>query len=86
MELNHPNVFKFRAWTQGQAERFIAHIPDLLLFDTDYEKWGASEKDVIVTLQVHASLEQLKTILGRMPDMKVVTKTIATAKDFRPFG
>lgn len=83
--MNHPNVFKFRAWTQGQAERFIAHIPDLLLFDTDYEKWSASEKDVIVTLQVHASLEQLRTILSGMKDVRVISKTIACANDFKPF-
>lgn len=86
MEMNHPNVFKFRAWTQLQAERFIAHIPDLLVFDADYQKWGETEKDVIVTLQVHASIDQLRTILGGMKDVAVINRTLATVRDFKAFG
>jgi hypothetical protein len=79
------NEFKFRAWSHKQAERFIAHIPDLLVFDTDYQKWSDSGTDVIVSLQVSASIDQLNTILHGMKDVAVIKKTIQTAKEFKPF-
>lgn len=81
-----PNEFKFRAWSQTQAERFIAHIPDLLVFDTDFKKWCESATDVIVTLQVHASIDQLRTILGGMNDMKVIDRTLADSQEFKAFS
>ncbi len=37
MEHLTTNEFKFRAWSQKQAECFIAHIPNLQ-FDADYQK------------------------------------------------
>ncbi len=79
------NEFKFRAWSQKQAERFIAHIPDLLVFDADFRKWSDSGTDVIVSLHVSASLEQLNTILGGMKDVDIIKKTIRPLKEFKPF-
>ncbi len=79
------NEFKFRAWSQNQAERFIAHIPDLLVFDADFRKWSDSGTDVIVNLQVSASLDQLHTILDGMKDAVVIKRTIRPAPEFKPF-
>ncbi len=79
------NEFKFRAWSQKQAERFIAHIPDLLVFDADFRKWSDSGTDVIVSLHVSASLEQLNTILGGMKDVDIIKKTLRPSKEFKPF-
>ncbi|MBI1288549.1 MAG: hypothetical protein GC178_13340 [Flavobacteriales bacterium] len=86
MENAVPNEFKFRAWSHKQAERFLAHIPDLLLFDADFRRWSDSGTDVIVTLQVHASIEQLKTILGGMKDVKVIDRTLAPSHEFKAFA
>lgn len=79
------NEFKFRAWSLRQAERFIAHIPDLLVSDAGHKKWSDSSTDVIVTLQVSANLEQLNTILDGMMDVMIIRKTIRPTSEFRPF-
>ncbi|MCF8463978.1 MAG: hypothetical protein K9G41_04015 [Flavobacteriales bacterium] len=79
------NEFKFRAWSRKQAERFIAHIPDLLVFDTDIDKWSDSGTDVITRLQVSANLEQLNTILEGMKDVEIIKKTIRPAQEFKFF-
>lgn len=78
--------FKFRAWSQQQAERFITHIPDLLVLDTDCQKWSDSGTDVIVTLQVAADMDQLNTILNGMEDVAVIKKTICLPKNFQPLN
>ncbi|MCF8277895.1 MAG: hypothetical protein K9J17_14270 [Flavobacteriales bacterium] len=85
MEFLALQEFKFRAWSQQQAERFVAHIPDLLVLDADYHRWSDSSLDVIVTLQVNASIEQLETILNGMKDVEIIKKTIGLSKGFKPF-
>ncbi len=77
------NEFKFRAWSQKQAERFIAHIPDLLVDEANFSKWSDSGTDVIVTLEVTANLEQLSTIMDGMKDVAIIRKTICPAPEFR---
>ena len=79
------NEFKFRAWSQKQAERFVAHIPDLLVDEANYTKWSDSGTDVIVTLEVTASLEQLNTIMDGMKDVAIIKKTIRLANEFKVF-
>lgn len=80
------NEFKFRAWSRQQAERFISHIPDLLVLNCSFQKWSDSSSDVIVTLEVMASHEQLNTILSGMQQVDVIKKTLNHSEDFEAFS
>lgn len=76
-------TYKFRAWSKQQANRFVAHIPDLLVLDADVRKWSDSGTDVIVTLQVAADLDQLNTVLQGMSNVEVIKKTISLPQNFK---
>jgi hypothetical protein len=79
-KMNTPVIheFTFRAWSRRQAERFISHIPDLLVSDVQIKKWSDSSGDVTVILQVQADLTQLTTILSGLPDVGIISRTLAS--------
>ena len=75
------NEFKFRAWSKSQAERFLSHIPDLLISDIHMKKWSDSSGDVTVTLQVHADLRQLQTIVSGLTGVGIIGRTLVAIKN-----
>ncbi len=74
--------FKFRAWNQNQADRFVSHIPDLLVEQVNVERWSDSSTDVVVTLWVHANMLQLRTVLSGLTGLEVIDRTLKPANDF----
>lgn len=82
MSASQPLDLTFRAWSDDQAQRFIAVIPEDLLVSVSSKKWSESSKDVIVTISYNGSLKELQELLSKVDNASVMRKTLAPSADF----